>query len=937
MNRHQEVEAAMFKYALKRIVRSYRLFIALTIGVLLATTFFASTNVAADILSREALDASVEGMLYDFNVDSTGSNWTVSELENLESDLSTIDGITGSAHSSLFTFEFNGTGVNMTLAAIESSSDLGSNIQVLTGSPTLGENETYVVRGSANESLFELGQEIEVSIGVSRILMPPYIIRRNLTVVGYVDLPERNRDAMGNPLGGIFALLQGLGGGARGFTVEASYNIMIADWDLFMESIIDEAALVESHSGLNVRNRIHLKIDRAAILDPYDVAASTTRIGNIEAVVSSHSAAYDVTITSTLTGALFVYQITQFATSILFLTLSLPIFLLAYFTGTMVSDVGYNFRRREIGLLLTKGYQRHTIKRMFLVEGALIGAIAGAVSIFLGTFAAYLFLGVSNLNIFEGIVSNYISVILAIILGMFLGLISVWRPAGRASKLEILDALKQYIYVEETSEYKRLLPTVALLLGTYKLIVWTLGIDMNGLLGSISLGNFFISILIVAWLAVDSILGTLGPLLFLYGATKVFIRGSHKFQETVMTLGRRFFGAFGTLATRNVKRHPARTSTLVFIIALIVSYGIFATGSLFSQYDYTERTAQFDVGADVRLELEFGANVTELLLETAQYSGVDDVTPEYHLNLRSGTNTIDARGIRPEEWTNVAFWESSWFLGDFSQMIDSLGDDGIILSQDVAKNLELAVGDTLIVEGPFSSGTYPLTIVGLIGYLSPVEQLAGGFEFSISGDYTSFVSEDFLNSSNLLLTSTANILIDTSPDTNGTELQRQFIDELEGVYSSFSVTTELVDYESSPVRSGTTKIQWLAISFAVILAMVGTALVVILTLQEKDTEIVLLSVRGFSKWQLFKTLLAEVMVTVLFALLLGAGVGYIENLGQVSQLNGSATALVRYQIVLGGAAASTILILLGVVLLAAIIPVWWSSRRPETKIGILRS
>ena len=119
--------------------------------------------------------------------------------------------------------------------------------------------------------------------------------------------------------------------------------------------------------------------------------------------------------------------------------------------------------------------------------------------------------------------------------------------------------------------------------------------------------------------------------------------------------------------------------------------------------------------------------------------------------------------------------------------------------------------------------------------------------------------------------------------------------------------------------------------------MVGTGLVVILTLREKDPEIALLSVRGFSKWQLFKTLLAEVLVTIVFALLLGLFVGYVENLGQVSQLNEGLSGLIRYQITLGGAAGYTILLLLGVVLLAAIIPVWWASRRAETKVIVLRS
>jgi ABC-type antimicrobial peptide transport system permease subunit len=269
-------------------------------------------------------------------------------------------------------------------------------------------------------------------------------------------------------------------------------------------------------------------------------------------------------------------------------------------------------------------------------------------------------------------------------------------------------------------------------------------------------------------------------------------------------------------------------------------------------------------------------------------------------------------------------------------MFGNLGDDGIILSLDVAQRLELGVGDTLNVAGPFSTGTHSLTIVGLVGYLTTIEQIAGVFQFTLGGNYPSFISEAFLNSSLLLYTSTANVLIDTADSTNGTQLQEQFATELSGVYASYSVTTELTDYQTSIIRSGTTKIQWLAISFAVILAMVGTALVVILTLQEKDTEIALLSVRGFSKWQLFKTLLAEVMVTVLFALLLGVLVGYVENLGQIASLNGNSAGLIRYRMILGGAAGNTILLLLSVVLLAAIIPVWWSSRRPESKIDLLR-
>lgn len=191
-----EVAAAMFRYAFKRVARSYRLFIALTVGVLLATTFFAATNVAADLLSKDALDASIEEYLYDFSVESTASNWTISEITELENSLMELDGILASTHSSQFTFEFNNTGMNMTLAGIDMLSDLTTGMQLISGRSPLGPNETYIVSGSANESLFTLDQVVEVEIVVYNVPFLPTIIQRNLTVAGYVSLPEDTRDSI---------------------------------------------------------------------------------------------------------------------------------------------------------------------------------------------------------------------------------------------------------------------------------------------------------------------------------------------------------------------------------------------------------------------------------------------------------------------------------------------------------------------------------------------------------------------------------------------------------------------------------------------------------------------------------------------------------------------------------------------------------------------
>jgi hypothetical protein len=279
-------------------------------------------------------------------------------------------------------------------------------------------------------------------------------------------------------------------------------------------------------------------------------------------------------------------------------------------------------------------------------------------------------------------------------------------------------------------------------------------------------------------------------------------------------------------------------------------------------------------------------------------------------------------------------------------MMDGLDDNGIILSLTTASDLGVGVGDVLSVRSSLLSDPHDVEIVGIIGYQSLLEGIMTGMsgrigdtnlQLSAAGDYPSFVSEDFLNSSDFINSATRHILIDTDTGVNGTALQEEFHEEILSLESSSSFTSEIADYWQRPIESGITKIRWVAIAFSVILALVGTSLVIILTIREKESEIALITVRGFTKWQLFKTLMAEMMVMVIFSLLLGSFVGLVQIFGNVSQLNGSVTGLIHYGIVLGGNAGLTMLGILGVVIFAAALPVWWASRRPEAKVDVLRA
>src|SRR3989337_4423957 len=66
-----------------------------------------------------------------------------------------------------------------------------------------------------------------------------------------------------------------------------------------------------------------------------------------------------------------------------FIIAALPVFFVAWYLGSTVSDVSFNLRRREIGLLLTKGFSKRQLWAMFLFEAGLIGLLGGLLGIVL--------------------------------------------------------------------------------------------------------------------------------------------------------------------------------------------------------------------------------------------------------------------------------------------------------------------------------------------------------------------------------------------------------------------------------------------------------------------------------------------------------------------------------------------------------------------------
>jgi ABC-type lipoprotein release transport system permease subunit len=578
-----------------------------------------------------------------------------------------------------------------------------------------------------------------------------------------------------------------------------------------------------------------------------------------------------------------------------------------------------------------------------MFEGAIIGLIGGVAGLFCGTAIAHLILDVSMETPFIALSANPINTTVIIGFGLIIALWSVRGPADRAAKLDPLDSLKQYIYIEEQREYKNLLPRIALILGTYKIVVWILGISMQTLLATAMSSGFIVLIAVALWTPIDALLNFIGPILFLYGLTKMLLSGSQRFQELVVRVGGRFFGPFGALATRNVKRNPVRNAALVFTVALIVSYGLFSVGSLFAEQDRLERTNLYYVGSDVSASFLTGSNMTEIQESAQNFEGVTDLTVEYRLTMTSTRGGVDVRGMEPATWTEAAFYETSWFSGAvLEDVLSNFTGNKIILSVSLARQLELRVGNSITLRGTSSSDLHRMDIVALIGYVSPIEDLAMRFtgdmggEFAFGGTYPSYVPSDYLNETGLEDISTGHLLLKTISGTNGTLLEQEISAAFPEVVGTDSTTTRVAASQENTFQVGGTRARWVGILFGGVLAVVGTLLIVGLTLKEKEYETTLLGVRGFTREQTLKVLAGEVLVMVLFSLLLGLLTGFIQLFGDIANVSENTQILVRPQIVLSPLAIFGMAAIAIAVLISALIPVLMTSRFTEDKVDVLR-
>jgi ABC-type antimicrobial peptide transport system permease subunit len=841
-----------------------------------------------------------------------------------------------------YTYDVDDDTQHLLTCGIQDNSSVYDGITLIAGNLTLGTNETLIATSSAQINEYPIGSNYSIQIPV--IIEPFDEILANITliVVGHIELTTSSREIL---LGELSSSIYYWRYQYESW-LQQHASFFITDVETTFLPVYDWAANQTGARSLYLEAFTLIQINRAALINPYNIQVSLQNLQQLGFEIQNRLyISHDGYLINNLYNNLQIFSSISEGFRGTFLQVSIPVFFIALYMGVTLNDVSYSIRRREVGLLLTKGVTRSTITSLFVWEGIITGIIASIFGILVAIGILPFFIpAITWTTIFiTGIGID--TIFLTFLIGVLIAVFASYLPARKAAKIPTTEAIREYTLTGEPTGYPRMLAWTALILGSYKLVIWLLGINVAELALNLIFTNPILGSLSLYWVMFDTVIAFWAPLLFLWGFVTIIVKGWKGFYRYSERFIGKILGDLGGLASHNISRRPGRTVAIIFITALIVGYSVQTIGILGSSQDLAIRSAYTTIGADLKVYVSAPENVTDLLPTIRNIDGVRGAAGQYTFTMATVADRgLAVRAINVSEWLGVAYFEPEWILGvPYPLAFDAISTDNesIITEKLAAVNVLAALGETISVEFSTIGGYNPLTIVGFMGPEPEFQQLpyspTGGLW--VAEQSWSYVSVELMERFSSEISPTGYVLV--SLDSPGYNLQViDALESLDNVDQVDSAITLIEDYNTDVLRYSTTNMMQLGVAFAIILASAGTLVIIYLTLRERRTTTALMSARGMTYSQTVTMLSAEILTLMIFAIILGLSVGLIIYYGLIS--GGASTiipALLQARFLPPGfnvMFTQYMVILAGLLVLNTVVPILIEAYNARYDLSVLR-
>jgi len=855
---------SLLLYAASGVLRNRRRTFSSILGVLLAITFIAGTFIAIDSSTRFALDrmlADVPGDFGLFAYPTSGGNGS-----DLRDSLAAVSGVTDvSVYRTLSVNEIRGPG-NSTASYFQVFAVDPDHVPVsmrptkLQGSSALAQGDVALSSELAGQLGASLGDRVEFRNVQYTYFGNTTTWTLNLTVAGIVTLPP----PPSSPYGMVY--YPGTAPG-MGFV-----NLRDADWVLAQLNLTDSMRAIQGE----------IWIYRPRFINPYDQQATTfalTRLGRQLEETLSSTGRYYGSFSDNLSMRLASFGFTLLIQRLQFLLLSFPVILLGLYLGAVGVDLGHAERRRELGVMKTRGASRRQVGFLLVLESFLGGLLATVLGIAAGVGLSRLLMGVvtpyaagAAPDYGEVLLSPETVVTVAILSVLFMGIAS-YRSAKRTASLPIVETLRYYAPGETRVEYS---PTTDVILVGYGIAAYLVTWWGRGMQG-----NFVLFMLAFVFLVSLPLV----PILLIVGSTRLLTRSTGRIYEWTSRASRPFAKDLEYVVSRNLSRNPRRSSNIAIIVALGLAFGIFTVAYLGSQQAFLQRQAWATVGGDLSVGGAYSWNGTEdptFAANLSRVPGVAEISRIQQVNANTPYTGASVVALDPATYFSVARPESFYFLNPgMDPARNALGTRGtVLITQQYQVSAALQIGDRLtLTSSLYTNGTpasASVTIGGIVRFLPGSTPSSYGYYQGSSMLYGSFETlHDLIAAASsqpgVFVYGGSRYLVSLQPGTDW-QTAKQTIAGL-GATDVVAYQEILNSTANNPFMTSFLGFIRMEVAFIVVILTAGLGLIIYAASLERDVEFAGIIARGSSGWQTAGLLVGEAFSIMIIGVVIGFAVG----------------------------------------------------------------
>lgn len=399
----------------------------------------------------------------------------------------------------------------------------------------------------------------------------------------------------------------------------------------------------------------------------------------------------------------------------------------------------------------------------------------------------------------------------------------------------------------------------------------------------------------------------LAPTLMLLAGALLLQRVSPWLLRLGAWLAARGRGATGMLAFAHVSRASASFNRLTLLLTLAVGMGLFSLTFQTTLARGAADNANYLTGADERVVIKPQTEGTQTTLgyaaKFARMPGVEGVTPLYRgvaLTLpNQGGENVDLLAVDPTTFAQVATWRSDYASQSLPTLMNILaraqhgaaaGEAGLpivaLIDQTYADNFQLRVGQRFQLSpqeaGQSSTSSSAYFVVGAIvnDFPSLYDEYGSGYIIVDLNDYLATLVNP--NVAAYTVNGPNEFLLRTTPDAHAAaQRAKALTDPNFFVQTTYDARALATRYRADPLAAGMSGLLLLGALLAALLALVGVITQASIAARQRQTQFAILRTLGLGSDNLTTMLLIEQALVYLLGALGGIAIGALLSVASL--------------------------------------------------------